>query len=293
MKRSDIKTAFGGEVNFTKFIARDTRTAERLLNALDMTYDDGYTVTPESHTLDDKRVDLVVKDGEGEVVLVVESQDATGWLDSVHSSKITYYMYDKGCYEAALICEDADEHVKGFVKFLNENTPFRITLLSVVVFELDKQTWCEFIPLMRPSDLNEKKIRSVSNSNNSQLVADRVQQIGADYPELFTHLTRSYASKNYVGNTCINVGIAPYQSGINRFAITLYHRGKYNSNADFEQSFTELCEENGVEPVFQKDKAYVCKFTDGRKIEDVADAVKFFKLFVGAIEDKILKCNNG
>jgi hypothetical protein len=161
------------------------------------------------------------------------------------------------------------------------------------VFELDKQTWCEFVPLMRPSDLSEKKIRSVSNSNNSQLVADRVQQIGADYPELFTHLTRSYASKNYVGNTCINVGIAPYQSGINRFAITLYHRGKYNSNADFEQSFTELCEENGVEPVFQKDKAYVCKFTDGRKIEDVADAVKFFKLFVSAIEDKILKCNNG
>lgn len=285
MKRSDIKTAFGGEVNFTKFIARDNKTAERLLNALDMTYEDGYTITPESHTLDDKRVDLVVKDSEGEVALVVESQDATGWLDSVHSSKITYYMYDKGCYEAALICEDADEHVKGFVKFLNENTPFRITLLSVVIFELENQQWCEFVPLMRPSALSEKKIRQVDNSAANQLVADRVQQIGADYPGLFTHLTRSYASKNYVGDTCINVGIHPVQ---NHCSVMVYHRGKHN-NDDFKSSFVDLCKANNVKPMFQKNAVYVNEYADGRKIENPAEAVTFFKLFVKAVEDKTLK----
>lgn len=112
MKRSCIKDAFGGEVAFTKFIADDVETSKRLLSALDLSDEDGYSITPEEHTTHLKRVDLVIRDQEGEIFLVIESQDATGWLDSVHASKITYYMYDKKCDDGVLLCEDADEHIK-------------------------------------------------------------------------------------------------------------------------------------------------------------------------------------
>ena len=93
MKRSTIKEAFGGEVRFTKFIADNIDIATKLLDVVDMSMGDDYRVIPEDKTIDSKRVDLTVNDSDGTTVAVIESQDATGWLDTVHSSKIMYYMW--------------------------------------------------------------------------------------------------------------------------------------------------------------------------------------------------------
>lgn len=282
MKRTNIKEGFGGEVSFTKFIANDIETSRRLLTALDLSYEDGYSITPEEHTIHAKRVDLVVRDTSNETVLIIESQDASGWLDSVHASKITYYMYDKQCDDGVLICEDADEHIKGFVKWLNENTPLRITLISVLIFNHEGQNHCEFVPLIRPSNLDDKKVirKSVSTESDQNKI-EHLQQIFNDNPGLFTNVTGRYVSKNNVGNSGMNVGISPYNT--EGYFVDIWHAGKADSEI-FKKGFFELCKKNGFEAKFQKSRAYV----NGDKVLKTSDAISAFKIFVKALETKEL-----
>lgn len=281
MKRTNIKNGFGGEVPFTKFIASDFETSKRLLNTLDLSEED-YSVTPEEHTLHSKRVDLVVRDKDGETILVIESQDASGWLDAVHASKITYYMYDKKCDDGVLICEDADEHIKGFVKWLNENTPLRITLIGVVIFEGLVAPHCEFIPLIRPSQIVDKKIvrkASAVSTENDQSKYDHLEQLFNNNPGLFTNHTGRYASKNNVANSGMNVGIVPYKT--EGYYVDIWHAGKFDT-AEFRKSFTNVCVKNGLEPKFQKARAYV----NGEQVLTTDGALNVFKLFVAGLENK-------
>jgi len=281
MKRVSIKEGFGGEVAFTKFIADDLETSRRLLTALDLSYEDGFKITPEEHTTHAKRVDLVVRNEEDEVFLVIESQDATGWLDSVHASKITYYMYDKKCDDGVLLCEDADEHIKGFVKWLNENTPLRITLIGVSVFDVNKQVYCHFQPLIRPSNLDDKKVvrRTTPTSEADQSKAEHLQEIFQANRGLFTNVTGRYVSKNNVGNSGMNVGISPYNT--EGYFVDIWHAGKSDTDS-FKKGFTDLCRKYNYEPKFQKSRAYV----NGDRVLKTADAIEAFKLFVQALENK-------
>jgi hypothetical protein len=279
VKRLDIKSAFGGEVAFTKFIASDPETSKRLLASLDLSYEDGYAVTPEEHTSHSKRVDLVIRDSDSEITLVVESQDASGWLDSIHASKITYYMYDKQCDDGVLICEDADEHIKGYIKYLNENTPLRITLVGVVIFGTEANPHCEFIPLIRPSQLQDKKVRRVGPSDNPNSKADVVQQIAAAYPGEFTNVTSRYVSRNNIAGTGWSAGIHCYNSG--GFFVEIWHAGKANTET-FRSTFTEMCKEHGWEPKFQQRRAY----TNGENCNTIEGAHEVFRTYVKALEDK-------
>jgi len=281
MKRTNIKDGFGGEVAFTKFIANNPETSTRLLNALDLSYEDGYKVTPEEHTSHSKRVDLVIRDSDDEIVLCVESQDASGWLDAVHASKITYYMYDKKCDDGVLICEDADEHIKGYVKWVNENTPLRVTLVSVLIFQTAKDLHCEFVPLIRPTQLADKKVvrKSATVNEIDQNKADHLQQLFNDNSGLFTNVTGRYCSKNNVGNTGMNVGIVPYKT--EGYFVDIWHAGK-SDTPTFRKSFTDVCVKNGLDAKFQKSRAYV----NGDKVLATADAVNVFKIFVSALENK-------
>ena len=282
MKRSNIKDAFGGEVPFTKFIASDQETSRRLLTALDLSYEDGYNITPEEHTTHSKRVDLVVRDRDQEIFLVIESQDASGWLDAVHASKITYYMYDKKCDDGVLICEDADEHIKGFVKWLNENTPLRITLVNVVIFELKDSPHCEFIPLIRPSQMADKKVvRRASNTAEGETQGhfDHLAQVFNDNPGMFTNQTGRYVSKNNVAGLGVNVGIVPYRN--EGYYVDIWHAGKYD-NDTFRKTFSDVCNQNGYEPKFQKSRAYV----NGDKVITLEGAMQAFKMMVNGLENK-------
>jgi len=280
MKRTDIKNGFGGEVPFTKFIANDLETSKRLLNALDLSEED-YSVTPEEHTTHSKRVDLVVRDKDNEIILVIESQDASGWLDAVHASKITYYMYDKKCDDGVLICEDADEHIKGFVKWLNENTPLRITLIGVMIFETNDQPHCEFLPLIRPTQLSDKKVvrKSPTSSDTDQSKFEHLEQLFADNPGMFTNQTGRYISCNNVANSGMNVAIVPYKT--EGYYVDIWHAGKFDTDT-FRKSFTELCKKEGLEAKFQKARAYV----NGDKVFTTEGAMSVFKLFVTGLESR-------
>ena len=277
MKRTNIKAGFGGEVPFTKFIASNLETSNRLLTALDLSYEDGYTVTPEEHTSHSKRVDLVIRDADQDIVLVVESQDASGWLDAVHASKITYYMYDKKCDDGVLICEDADEHIKGFVKWLNDNTPLRITLVGVMIFETTTDPHCEFTCLIRPSDLRDKKIRRVSAaSSNDSSVADRTQELYDSNPTLFTNVARDYVSKTNVGGSGMTAAIHPYKT--DGYWVEVWHAGKHDTDG-FKKSFTDTATSAGLEAGFQARRGYV-------KVPNAKSAIDAFTLVVSALETK-------
>jgi hypothetical protein len=279
MKRTSIKEGFGGEVAFTKFIATNTETSRRLLNALDLSYEDGYKITPEEHTVHSKRVDLVVRDVDDDIVLVVESQDASGWLDAVHASKITYYMYDKACDDGVLICEDADEHIKGFVKWLNENTPLRITLVSVLIFEASGHPHCEFIPLIRPSQLADKKVvrKSSVSSETDQNISEQVQSIYDNNPGVFTNVASRYVSKTNVGGTGLTVAINPYKTS--GHFVEIWHAGKANTD-EFRNTFTEVCQQHGYEAKFQGRRGYV----NGDAVESSQGAVEAAKVFITGLE---------
>jgi hypothetical protein len=279
IKRSNIKDGFGGEVAFTKFIATDTETSKRLLTALDLNEED-YSITPEEHTVHSKRVDLVVRDRDNDIFLVIESQDASGWLDAVHASKVTYYMYDKKCDDGVLICEDADEHIKGFVRWLNENTPLRITLVSVIIYkDSNAKPYCEFIPLIRPTYLEDKKIvrKSTSDSESESTVSVQVQSIYDNNPGVFTNVAKNYVSKVNVGGTGLTVAINPYKTS--GHFVEIWHAGKANTD-EFRNSFTEVCKQNGYEAKFQNRRGYV----NGDKVDSAQGAVEAAKVFIAGLE---------
>jgi hypothetical protein len=277
IKRSNIKEAFGGELAFTKYIAGDLDTSKRLLTALDLNEDD-YKITPEEHTSHSKRVDLVVRDRDNEIFLVIESQDASGWLDSIHASKITYYMFDKKCDDGVLICEDADEHIKNYVRWLNENTPLRITLVGVVIFK-DERPFCDFIPLIRPTYLEDKKIvkKSSSDSEVESKISSQVQDIYDTNPGIFTNVAKNYVSKVNVGGTGLTVAIHPYKTS--GHFVEIWHAGKSNTD-EFRSTFTELCKKNGYEAKFQNRRGYI----NGEKVDSVDGAVEAAKIFIEALE---------
>jgi hypothetical protein len=279
IKRSNIKDAFGGEVAFTKFIASDVETSKRLLNALDLDEED-YSITPEEHTVHSKRVDLVVRDRDGDIFLVVESQDASGWLDAVHASKITYYMYDKKCDDGVLICEDADEHIKGFVRWLNENTPLRITLISVIIYK-STTPYCEFVPLIRPTYLEDKKIvrKSTPDSEADANISNQVQAIYDTNPGVFTNVAKNYVSKANVGGTGLTVAIHPYKTS--GHFVEIWHATKVKSE-EFKTSFAEICKKNGYEAKFQTRRGYV----NGNQVTSAEGAVEAAKVFIAGLESK-------
>lgn len=277
MKRSSIKSTFGGEVPFTKFISEDSVTQKRLLDALNLAVEDGYTVKPEDPTADSKRVDLTVQDAEGNVLLVIESQDATGWLDSVHASKIMYYMWDKGCEQGVILSEDADEYIMSFVRTLNTDHNFSITLLKTLIYEIDNKAFVDFVPLIRGRDIEYSSNVRTRVEPDPQKVS-LLQDLANNNPGLFTNVTGRYASHIKLGASSMNVGIVPYKNG--KFWVDIWHGGKHNTDA-FRETFSQLCEENGWEPKFQQARAYV----NGEGGVSAEEGIVIFKIFMKALKE--------
>ena len=279
MRRVSIKEAFGGEVPFTKYIADNKEVAKRLLDAIDEGMSDGFSIAPEDQTVDRKRVDLVVRDDDNNVVQVIESQDATGWLDSVHASKIAYYCYEKGCMDGVLLTEDADEHIKGFIRWYNENTPLNIYLFNVVIYSTDAGKYVDFIPVMRPFSLKDKKIqRRATAKADEENFAEFLSQKMEELPGKFTHQTNWYVSKNNVANTGINVGIHPRKSGYHQ--VMLYHNSKYHKNLEFE---------NSVKDLFQNDTWKFLQTQTSTKRTTWDESIELFDALVDSLETKQIK----
>lgn len=281
IQRVSIKEAFGGEVPFTKFISTNEPTQKRLLECLNLAIEDGYIVKPEDHTEDSKRVDLTIQDSDGNVLLVIESQDATGWLDSIHASKIMYYMWDKGCSQGVILTEDADEYIMSFVRSLNTDHNWSITLLKTITYRAGNEHFVDFVPLIRGSDI-EYTSNVRTRAEPDQQKVELLQDLAIKNPGLFTNVTGRYASHIKLGDSNMNVGIVPYKNG--RFWIDIWHGGKHNTDT-FRTTFTEICEQNGWEPKFQQARGYV----NGNSGYEAEEGIRIFKILMDALKQNQIK----
>ena len=283
MKKSSIKKEFGGELEFTKFLSQDKEASQRFLEAADISSED-YEITPEERTADGKRPDLIVREGD-DIVAVVEAQDAAGWLDSNHASKIMYYMYDKRCDLGILLVEDAAEEIKGYIRYLNENTPANIFVLLVGVYE-NKQV--DFYPLIRPFSGKKRIIKEsgggkTSTTSEYHPITEIFKSIieeskkSEEYKNMFTTHTSRYLATQQLGNNNLNVRIHPRING--NHVVHLWHRGKYENHAEFEKAFTDFVEQELNLEVFRQ-----LRERSSVKVNGIKNSLKVYKALVDAVK---------
>jgi hypothetical protein len=275
MVRSTIKETFLTEPRFTKFIADNEEVATRLLDAVDMSMNDDYKIVPEDKTVDNKRVDLTINDSEGTTVAVIEAQDATGWLDSVHASKIGYYCWEKECFDAILITEDASERIKDYVKWLNTHPDLNIYLVATTIYKTDDKPFVDFVPIMRPKDLREKVAKrngGWDGSGRRKHRIDVITKLSEENPGEFTNVTSSYASNNDVSSD-FNLAIHPRK---NSTIVNFYHGGKLENDEKFENKMKQFGKDSNCEPSFSK---VYCRFIFGTPEK----AMENFKMFKEAL----------
>ncbi len=271
MVRSTIKEAFITEPRFTKFIADNEEVATRLLDAVDMSMNDDYKIIAEDRTFDNKRVDLTIKDGDNKTVAVIEAQDAIGWLDSVHASKIGYYSWEKECFDAILITEDADERIKDYVKWMNLHPDLNIWIVTTTVYKTDDKPFVDFVPIMRPKDLREKVAKrngGWDGSDRRKHRIDVITKLSEENPDEFTNVTSSYASNNDIDPN-FNLAIIPRK---NSAIVNFYHGGKLENDEEFKNKMNKLGEDHNCDPSFSK---VYCRFI----FDTPEKAMENFKMF--------------
>ena len=284
MKKSSIKKEFGGELEFTKFLSQDKEASQRFLEAADISSED-YEITPEERTADGKRPDLIVRESE-DIIAVVESQDVDGWLDSNHASKIMYYMFDKGCDLGILLVEDATEEIKGYIRYLNENTPANIFVLLVAVYE-NKQV--DFYPLIRPFSGKKEIIKKsgggkTSTTSEYHPITEIIKSIieeskkSEEYKNMFTTHTSRYLATQQLGNNNLNVRIHPRING--NHVVSIGHNGKYENHTEFEKAFTDF-----VEQELNLKISSIAKHRAKTKTKGIKNSLKVHKALVDAAKD--------
>ena len=241
-ERVSMKDAFGGEVPFTTFIANNQDAQAALMAALDRDSSE-YSIqtVKEVQTRDGKRADLVVYNEDGEVELVIESQDSSGWLDSIHASKIFFYMFEKGCSEGVLLTEDTSELVRDFIKYKNENSPENVWIVTVSFFKINGEIIVDFKAILRPYE-GKKKIRSTSEkSERTYGNMDFYKDLREKRSDIFNHNGADFVQDKNVNNTRLNVFLRKRKKGYS-VGVWIDQPGTTKSNA-----FTDYFDEKAIE----------------------------------------------
>lgn len=193
-------------------------------------------------------------------------------------------MYDKRCDLGILLVEDATEEIKGYIRYLNENTPTNIFVLLVAVYE-NKQV--DFHPLVRPFTGKKKIIKEGSSGKTTSTtsayhpVTEIVKEIyevsenEKEYKGAFTTQTSRYLGTQKLGANNLAVSINPRTSG--NHIVSLWHRGKYENHTEFEKAFTDFVKQELNMEVFSFAKNSARIKTKGKK-----NGLKIHKTFVDA-----------
>lgn len=278
-----IKDGFKTEPNFTKELSANLEVAEMLLEKTGLG-GGTFTIRAEDKTIDNKRVDNVVYDDSGKVVCVIEAQDCTGWLDTVHSSKIGYYCWEKECYDAILITENADENIKSYVRWMNKNTPLNIFIVVPIIVRMDKEVKIiDFQVITAPERLSTKNIRMVNGvkyptDDNRELFETKRKE----YPELFLNACKSWAhsgamfSKYYV-----SIG----KRGEMFYTEVIYKQRDVKNSMKNEGNLVPFLKKTfGEGFVENKFKCYI-------KSESFDEALKYYKPIIVAGRDRKINLN--
>ena len=270
MIRSSIKEVFGSELKYTQHIAVNLDAATLLLKAVGMEMNADYKIIAEDRTYDKKRVDLTINNSDGTTEAVIEAQDAKGWLDSVHASKIAYYCWEKECFNAILITEKADEKIREYVKWMNIHPDLNIYIVVTSIYKIDKKIFVDFDPFYTPKDLREKvaKGKTGEMSGRHKQRIEVITKLDEENPGEFTNVTTGYASDNNIDPN-FNLAIHPRK---NSTIVNFYHGGKLENDEEFNNKMNKLGEDHNCEPNFSK---VYCRF-----IFDTPErAMEHFKIF--------------
>ena len=206
MEKINIKE-YGGEVKFTTDVCRNHEWSSKLLEAVDYTGE--FKMQYEVPTAGSKRIDLVATDTDDNVLFAIECQDATGWLDDVHASKIMLYGFDQGTEDCVIICEDLTEKMRDFVKYINATTNFKIYIVHPEIYKHEDTVSVNWFTSMRPYD-TKQKVKVLSNkesleSKDAKLLAH--QSIQDAYPIQFNKVAQEYVSMQNVGKYKMNIDL--------------------------------------------------------------------------------------
>lgn len=206
MEKISIKE-YGGEVNFTTDVCRNEDWSRRLLEAVD--YKGEFIMQYEVPTAGSKRIDLVATDTDKNVLFAIECQDATGWLDDVHASKIMLYGFDQGTEDCVIICEDLTEKMRDFVKYINATTNFKIYIVHPEIYKHENDVSVNWFTSMRPYD-TKQKVKVLSNKESLESKDAKFQahqSIHDAFPGQFNKVAQEYVSMQNVGKYKFNVDL--------------------------------------------------------------------------------------
>ena len=206
MEKINIKE-YGGEVNFTTDVCRNHEWSSKLLEAVDYTGE--FKMQYEVPTAGSKRIDLVATDTDDNVLFAIECQDATGWLDDVHASKIMLYGFDQGTEDCVIICEDLTEKMRDFVKYMNATSNFKIYIVHPEIYKHGDDVSVNWFTSMRPYD-TKQKVKVLSNKESMESKDSKLQShqsIHDAYPGQFNKVAQEYVSMQNVGKYKMNVDL--------------------------------------------------------------------------------------
>jgi len=206
MEKINIKE-YGGEVKFTTDVCRNHEWSSKLLEAVDYTGE--FKMQYEVPTAGSKRIDLVATDTDNNVLFAIECQDATGWLDDVHASKIMLYGFDQGTEDCVIICEDLTEKMRDFIKYMNATSNFKIYIVHPEIYKHGNDISVNWFTSMRPYD-TKQKVKVLSNKESMESKDHKLQahqSIHDTYPEQFNKVAQEYVSMQNVGQYKMNVDL--------------------------------------------------------------------------------------
>ena len=206
MEKINIKE-YGGEVKFTTDVCRNHEWSSKLLEAVDYTGE--FKMQYEVPTAGSKRIDLVATDTDDNVLFAIECQDATGWLDDVHASKIMLYGFDQGTEDCVIICEDLTEKMRDFIKYMNATSNFKIYIVHPEIYKHGTDISVNWFTSMRPYD-TKQKVKVLSNRESLESKDHKLQShqsIHDAYPGQFNKVAQEYVSMQNVGQYKMNVDL--------------------------------------------------------------------------------------
>ena len=291
--RTSIKKQFGTEPEFTKWLAKNKEATEKLLEITDLSVAGEYQVKAEDYTAEGKRIDFTIGDGD-EVQAVVESQDASGWLDQNHLYKTLGYMHDKKCSTGIILTEDMSEELKNHVEFINENFEGRnIWIIYIRLYNINEEVLIDFVPVMRPYEIRSGRRQSRSNidfdcTENKGLV-DTIWNNHKDFFNYRSHLngvegagTTWFVNKKFKNGSWISLDCRKGDKPT-KFYVGIYSRkGRFKSGWDdnSRNEFTRIAKDFGCDAQLNNEsRAYI-------NLDDTEKAVKFCKAVYESIENQ-------
>lgn len=186
------------EVEFCKKIANSEELSKMLFEAASMPIEYDSFELEKLTTPHHKRIDIAYMDGD-EVSCIVEAQDASGQLDPLHASKVSWYSFSGQCSNVIILARIIDETLREYVKWENLHPHKNINIVQPIFDPKTDELIC-FNPYYVTEGL------SISAQSEKRKVKTR-----ADENAL---VIGNYLSDKLDDNYVVNKGYAYYKSPI-------------------------------------------------------------------------------